>query len=255
VDYELRLMMSDSATGGEDEYSLVERARTGDPDAFGELVRRHRKKAYGWAQSAVHDPHLAEDIVQEALMKAFLHIGGLMDSQRFTAWLARIVRNQAYMKLRRGGLYAKEKPFTGVIGDRDGAMYVPEGDRDYWGSIDKILFQLNHTATLRDTHEQDPAQTILRREWLEGIMSLLDCLNARERRMFEAYFFDQISIKDIALLLNTSTASVHNYISKARKKVQQERYHVHISMYVKKRFESGRPKIKLLEPPSVFLYY
>ncbi|MDF2713969.1 MAG: polymerase subunit sigma-24 [Paenibacillus sp.] len=63
--------------------SLIERARAGDRDAFGELVRRHRTKAFDWARNVARDPHLAEDIVQEALLRAFMHLGTLADMNRF----------------------------------------------------------------------------------------------------------------------------------------------------------------------------
>jgi RNA polymerase sigma factor (sigma-70 family) len=98
------------------EQELVAMAREGDPDAFGELVRRHRAKAIGVAKTLTRDTHLAEDIVQEALVKAFLKLGSLVDEKRFAMWLSRIVRNEAYMKLRRGGPHGKERPFTAWTG-------------------------------------------------------------------------------------------------------------------------------------------
>lgn len=91
---------------------LADRARYGDQEAFGELIRRHRAKVFGWASTLANDSFLAEDIVQDALIRAFLHIGQLLDTDRFVPWLQSIVRNQAYMKLRRGGPYRKEKPFS-----------------------------------------------------------------------------------------------------------------------------------------------
>src|SRR4051794_17419442 len=102
---------SDSAPCVEEEI-LVIRARSGDMDAFAELMRRHRAQAVGWVNSMINDQHMSEDVVQEAMSKAFLHMGSLMDSRRFTPWLYRIVRNQAYLKLRRGGPFAKERPFA-----------------------------------------------------------------------------------------------------------------------------------------------
>ncbi len=98
------------------DHELVARAREGDPDAFGELVRRHRARAIGVAKTLTQDPHMAEDIVQEALVKAFLKLGTLVDEGRFAPWLSRIVRNEAYMKLRRGGPHGKERPFAAWTG-------------------------------------------------------------------------------------------------------------------------------------------
>ncbi|AFC28221.1 ECF subfamily RNA polymerase sigma-24 subunit [Paenibacillus mucilaginosus 3016] len=47
------------------EKELVERARSGDREAFGELVRMHRARALGWAGSLTRDAHMAEDIVDD----------------------------------------------------------------------------------------------------------------------------------------------------------------------------------------------
>lgn len=67
----------------EQDETLVERAKAGDQEAFGELVRRHRSKVYGYARSYTQEAYLAEDIVQDALIRAFLHLGTLVDSRRF----------------------------------------------------------------------------------------------------------------------------------------------------------------------------
>ncbi|MDF2650107.1 MAG: polymerase subunit sigma-24 [Paenibacillus sp.] len=70
----------------EDDQVLIGRARSGDPTAFDELVRRHRVKAFTWASRISKDPHLSEDIVQEALIRAFLNLNTLVHDHRFLGW-------------------------------------------------------------------------------------------------------------------------------------------------------------------------
>lgn len=79
------------------------------------------------------DPHLADDVVQDALIRAFLHLGSLEDTSRFLPWLYRIVINQANM-LRRGGPYRQERPFTSIGAALDDGSLVDFGD------LDSILF-------------------------------------------------------------------------------------------------------------------
>lgn len=67
---------------GDREKDWVRRACSGDREAFGELVRLHRARAFGWARSMAGDPHLAEDVVQDALVRAFLQMGSLLDEIR-----------------------------------------------------------------------------------------------------------------------------------------------------------------------------
>ncbi len=227
------------------EKELVDRARTGDPDAFGELVRRHRAKAYGIARSLTRDPHLAEDVVQDALVRAFLHLGTLMDSARFSPWLAKIIRNEAYMKVRRGGPHGKERPFTCFE-----SAATPESGADDWHDIDRVLFRLSRAALDDARQAHDPSVALLRKELVDGIRSLLYCLSPREKRIFEAYFFEQLPPQDIAALLDTAVANVYNSVSRSRSKMQQERIRLHVSMYVQQRKESGKPVRRLLAPPS-----
>ncbi|WP_188177442.1 RNA polymerase sigma factor [Paenibacillus sedimenti] len=226
------------------EEELVEKARIGDPDAFGELVRRHRAKAFGIAHSLTQDHHLAEDVVQDALVRAFLHLGTLIDAARFSPWLAKIIRNEAYMKIRRGGPHGKERPFTSLEGTS------PEIGADDWHDIDRVLFQLSRSALDSARQAHDPSAALLRKELVDGIRSMLHCLSPREKRIFEAYFFEQLPPQDIAALLNTAVANVYNSISRARSKMHQERIRVHISMYVQQRRKMGKPGKVLLAPPS-----
>ncbi|SEO80647.1 RNA polymerase sigma factor, sigma-70 family [Paenibacillus sp. OV219] len=242
---------------------LVARAREGDPDAFGELVRRHRARAMGTAQSMTQDWHMAEDIVQEALVKAFLKLGSLVDGERFSRWLSRIVRNEAYMKLRRGGPHGKERPFTAwttgtpnggaeltSAGHQATTVLTAERVNVQW-DIDEILFRLGRNALETARQAVDPTSALLRKELIDGIRGLLHCLTSREKEVFERFFLDQLSPQDIAAHLHTSVGSIYNSISRARSKVQQERLRIHVSMYIEKRRAHGKPKRKLLAQPCI----
>jgi RNA polymerase sigma factor (sigma-70 family) len=231
---------------------LVDRARSGDQEAFGELVRRHRAKALGWAGSLTADSFLAEDIVQDALIRAFLHLGTLSDAGRFTPWLHRIVRNQAYMKLRRGGPYGKERPFASLCAKADAPLLTGGGDGQVdWGDIDSILFHLTDFSEEEAMRGQNPEACLLRKEMLQSIHMLISCLNKRERGIFEARFFGELPPAEIANLFNTTTANVYNSLSRSRVKLQKERIRVSINLYVRRRQELGLPRRNILAPPSL----
>jgi RNA polymerase sigma factor (sigma-70 family) len=243
------------------EERLTELAREGDRQAFGELVRRNRSNMYGWARSLTQDHHMAEDIVQEALVNAFLHVGRLAEQSRFTPWLVRIVRNQAYMKLRRGGPYAKERPFSGLemgagrSSGQDGRSMpvgAGAGPTEDWRDIDRVLFHLTRHSEQAVQQSRDPAAALMRKETLDGIRQMLSCLSAREKHIFEAHFFRHVTPQEIAVVLETSVANVYNSISRARGKLQRERLRLHVSMYVKQRRDAGMPKSKLLAPPILY---
>lgn len=195
---------------------LAERAKAGDTEAFGELVRRHRVSARSWAQAMTKDIHMAEDIVQDSFIKAFLHVGQLIDPKRFMGWLQAIVRRQAQMKLRRGGPYRKERPFTSLVSSEA----VDSAHVD-WSDVEHILnFLSSRLAQKQD--QLNPETLYLRKETIEMIQSFLYCLNRKERGIFEAYFFKQWSPDEIAAMFQTTTPSVYTYIYRAKRKVRQE---------------------------------
>jgi len=79
---------------------LVPLAKMGDQAAFTELVNRHYQSCLKLARSILRDHEDAEDEVQNAYTKAFLHLGGFEGNSRFSTWLSRIVVNQCLMRLR-----------------------------------------------------------------------------------------------------------------------------------------------------------
>ena len=70
-----------------DNEQLVKRAAAGDAEAFGLLVRRHHAAAFGWDSLYTDDEHMAEDIVQEAYMRAYERLEQLREASRFSGWL------------------------------------------------------------------------------------------------------------------------------------------------------------------------
>ncbi len=79
---------------------LVTRSQAGDQEAFAELIQRHRPGCLKMALSILRAPQDAEDEVQNALWKAYEHIGQFQQDSKFSTWLTRIVVNQCLMRLR-----------------------------------------------------------------------------------------------------------------------------------------------------------
>ena len=83
------------------ERQLVEAAQEGDQKAFGELVRVHQKKLFRYIYGLVGTFDTAEDIVQEAFVKAYQALGTFRTEYAFYPWLSTIARNLAYNQLSR----------------------------------------------------------------------------------------------------------------------------------------------------------
>jgi RNA polymerase sigma-70 factor (ECF subfamily) len=85
----------------ENEGVLVRRAQAGDHEAFTALVRQYERHIYRLALNITKDPTDAEDVLQEAFLKAYSNLKSFQGDSRFYTWLVRIAVNEALMKLRK----------------------------------------------------------------------------------------------------------------------------------------------------------
>src|SRR5882757_4201301 len=81
--------------------ALLDLHREGDPDAFGEIVRRHRDRMWAVALRTLGDPEEAADAVQDALVSAYRAAGACRGDSAITTWLHRIVVNACLDRARR----------------------------------------------------------------------------------------------------------------------------------------------------------
>jgi RNA polymerase sigma-70 factor (ECF subfamily) len=88
--------MTTNGTAPDDDTHLVARAIGGDDAAIERLVRRHIDTAFAVAYAIVGDRDEAEDVCQDAMVRALEHLGDCRHPERFGAWLAEIVRNRAH---------------------------------------------------------------------------------------------------------------------------------------------------------------
>jgi RNA polymerase sigma-70 factor (ECF subfamily) len=84
-----------------EETILVEAARSGDIGAFESLVRRYDRNVFRIAQHITQNREDAEDVVQDAFLKAYQNLGQFQGQSKFYTWLVRITVNEALMRLRR----------------------------------------------------------------------------------------------------------------------------------------------------------
>ena len=96
-----------------DDLALVHASKRGDLAAFEKLVKRYDRKLFRIAQHLTHNREDAEDVVQEAFLKAFLHLDQFRENAKFSTWLTRIAMNQSLMMLR------KRRPTREVSIDND----------------------------------------------------------------------------------------------------------------------------------------
>jgi RNA polymerase sigma-70 factor (ECF subfamily) len=94
------LSMASAAQGLCEEHLLVAKAKSGDDDAFGELYKRHQRKAYRTALRILRNQQDAEDAAQRAFQRALVNLQRFRENSTFATWLTRITINEALMLLR-----------------------------------------------------------------------------------------------------------------------------------------------------------
>ena len=84
-----------------DEGDLIIRAKAGDDTAFTELLTRYERKIYRLAKNITQNDEDAEDVMQEAFLKAYSHLDSFQGNSKFYTWIVRIAVNESLMKLRK----------------------------------------------------------------------------------------------------------------------------------------------------------
>lgn len=109
------------------DHELLKLHQDGDPDAFGELFRRHKDRMWAVALRTARDPEIAADAVQDGFINAFRRAESFRGDSAVTTWLHRIVVNACLDRLRR------IKPTSDI------ADYDPADSRDHHRSVEVRL--------------------------------------------------------------------------------------------------------------------
>lgn len=123
-----------------DDRALMRAHQGGDPDAFGEIFRRHRDRMWAVAVRVLGDRELAADCVQDAFISAYRHAAGYRGDAAVTTWLHRIVVNACMDRVRRDRHVLRR---AGDLAEIDLAS-----DRDDHASTEAVLDVRAALATL-----------------------------------------------------------------------------------------------------------
>ena len=166
-----------SPLGDLDDRQLVQRHLEGDPDAFGELFRRHRNRMWAVALRTTGNRELAADCVQDAFISAFRRASSYRGDAAVTTWLHRIVVNACLDRLR------KEKPVGQLpefdLADRHDAQASAEVRLDVWQALHQLPEGQRMALILVDMHGLSVAEAAAVLEVAEGTVKSR-CSRGRE---------------------------------------------------------------------------
>lgn len=176
------------------EATLIARVRSGDHEAFYDLVRPHERGIYLAALSIVHNDADAEEVIQETILKAFKAIGRFREEAKFSTWIFQIAINESRMKLRKDRRHLYDSLDEPVKGEEQGD-YIPRDFAD-WREI--------------------PSEALENARLREALAKALASLSPKYRQVLVLRDIEHLNIAETAKVIGISEAAVKTRLLRAR---------------------------------------
>jgi RNA polymerase sigma-70 factor (ECF subfamily) len=171
------------------EADLLASAQGGNLFAFDEIVRRYQRRVYSTALRIVRRHDLADDVTQEAFLRAHRALGSYDRGRPFGPWICRIAANLAINHVR-----------------------SPEAREE---ALDEAAYERSPAAA-----SDSPLDAVLEREARSVLEDAVGRLPAEQRAVFVLRTFEDLSYKEIAEALDLSVGTVMSRLSRAREKLR-----------------------------------
>lgn len=183
------------------EMALIREAQAGSRAAFDTLVRQYEQQVLRLALHLTGNEHEAEDIYQEAFLKAFRYLGNFRFECSFYTWIYRIVTNLCLDQMRRRKTRREDHAvFLDRSGDEIDLLASVSDDRSF----------------------SNPAKELDRKVLGERIQGALSKLTPRERMVFELKHYQGLRLRTIGEMLNTTEETAKNTLFRATKKLRTQ---------------------------------
>ena len=180
----------------EDDVELVRRVASGDVLAFERLLRRFNRSLYRVARAIVKDEAEAEDVLQEAMLRAYRSISTFRADARLSTWLVRIVANEALGRLR--------------LRARRGAVLPLHPDAP---DLAEFVVAANEAPP---SMQQDPERAAMRSEMHRLLEARIDALPDAFRVVFVLRALEELNVEETAACLGIAPATVRSRHFRAR---------------------------------------
>ena len=173
----------DASVGELSDLELVAQTKSGDTDAFSELVRRHQHVVYNLSYRYMRDVALAEDMAQEAFIKGYRLLHGFRGDCSFSTWMYRVTGSVCLTELSR---------------------------RKRRGEVE---LQPSHNGTYNDTTAQDA-------EKAEMVRRCVGRLPDRYAKIVTLYYLNEMPYEEIAAIMEIPMGTLKTWMFRARKELR-----------------------------------
>ena len=174
---------------------LVAMARSGDREAFGALVERHQPMARRVAFRAVGHEDIAAELANEAMLQAYLSLDRLRDASLFQSWLHGIVLNVC----------------RGHIRERQRAPL----------SYEEVMGGVRNEGMPFTVIEPAPHEVVESQELHRVVLHAVESLPPKARVATLLFYYDQLSVREVAATLGMSVSAVKNRLHDARTSLRE----------------------------------
>ena len=154
-------------------------------DRYGDIVRRHQRRAMRIACHMLCDPADTDEVVQDAFVKAYIHLPSFQRQLPFEIWFTRILTNSCRDRIRARS--RRERRFTS-------APCWPSGQRDFWENV--------AAATTSPEHQ------VLARERREALIRALTRLPSRQRSVITLSHFEGLTAPEISAMTGWNPSTI-----------------------------------------------
>ena len=167
--------------------ALIALAQRGDQDAFAALIGPRSDRVLRMARAIVGEDAAAHDAVQNALVSAWVHLPRLKDSDRFDAWINRVVRNECLQALRR-------------------KRRVREIQMSTIESSENAISTSDHSSDTLETH---------------AVKNAFRRLSVDDRMILLLHHLHGLSLEDVARQLGVSVGAARSRLFRARRALER----------------------------------
>jgi RNA polymerase sigma-70 factor (ECF subfamily) len=182
-----------------DDTILIREAQRGNRAAFEELVRHYDQAVLRLALHLTGTEHDAQDVYQDAFLKAYKNIGSFRFECSFYTWIYRIVTNLCLDHLRKKNVRKEDAP---VVKDASG------GEFDLLDQVPDVRAGAN------------PERDLMRRQLGARISGALGKLTPRERMVFELKHYHGLKLRTVGEILHTTEETAKNTLFRATQKLR-----------------------------------
>lgn len=180
---------------------LIADIKQGDEQAFAELVDLYKDKVYQVAYRMVGHVHEAQDIAQEAFLRAYTNLDKFDTTRKFSTWLFRITTNVSIDRLR------KRKP----------DMHLQDAVK----GMEEVTYESQLAAT-----DELPEDQVVKMELQEWIQSEINQLPIKYRTAIVLKYLEDLSLKEISEIMDMPVATVKTRIHRGREALRKRMRHL-----------------------------